>query len=240
MLQSLLVGVGIHRTGGVSYDRKLLEEKTLGDSEYRRWETEKTIRDAEEFSAAENLASSMRRKVGRLCTRTSFGFVLAADRERELDELLEVIRDEARAASLTLRTCSLSVSFVKGRIASSDTEAARAMVREVNVFLADLKAAIDAADAKLIREVLASAKGLDQVLAPDVATPLQEAIQAARAAAKLIIKEVVKKGEDAADVLASLDLGAIESARMLFLELDNTEAVAVPAVDASRFASVDV
>jgi hypothetical protein len=43
-----------------------------------------------------------------------------------------------------------------------------------------------------------------------------------------------------ADVLAALDLSAVESARMLFLELENTQqAVAVPAVDASRFAGLE-
>jgi hypothetical protein len=134
----------------------------------------------------------------------------------------------------------LSVSFLKGKIASDDREAARAMIAEVNAFLAELRQAIEAADPKLIREVLAGARGLDLVLEPSASQALQDAIEAARSAARTIRKEVVKRGEDPADVLASLDLSAVESARMLFLELESTEqAAAVPAVDASRFAGLE-
>lgn len=234
---SILLGVGIHRSGGVHYARKILEEYESGEGEVKEWNTVKTIDDKKDLEDAERAASKLRRMVGKLCARTSFGYLCPLEKEGDLDDLLAEMRHEAREVTLGLKTCALTVSFIKGRIAANDADAAKALTAEIGSFLTQLTDAIASADVKLIRHVLVEARGLDTLLAPAQSSLLQEAVAEAREAAKTIRKEMEKKGRSKELVVQGLALSAIDSARMCFLELaEVSEPSRLPSVDASRFA----
>jgi len=137
----------------------------------------------------------------------------------------------------------VSIYVIKGRIASSDAEAARAIGQEVAALIEGMNGAIDRLDPKAIKDAADKAKKMSAMLSPELASKVGDAVSTARAAARTIIRRVEKGGEEAAIVLADIQRGNIARARIAFLDLDTPEAPAaegpsLPAVDVRRFADL--
>lgn len=252
----ILVALKTQLVGGVTYTRVDLETgkteaelRAAADASGRpmpsvmRWETTRTIDDPEEHAAASKALSAARGLVARSCARTTYGLLCAEADEAALDAAVEAARkavDEHNAGATSTR---IGLYVLKGRIAGTDEQAARAIVADVRELIAAMDGGIARLDVEAIREAASRAAELGTMLAPEQRAAITGAVEAARKAARQIVKRVEKGGEQAAVVLADLQRGAIERARMSFLDLDTVEAPAsepVPAVDAARVAQLDL
>lgn len=81
-------------------------------------------------------------------------------------------------------------------------------------------------DVEAIRDAANRAKRLDAMVSPDASVRLQKAIDAARSAAR----QIVKAGETAAQEVDKRALRIISEGRTAFLDLDDAKEIAAPPV----------
>lgn len=231
--ESVLIVLNTRMVGGIKYQREELGQKVEDKTEMTEWKTLKIVDDVDETKLAIITRSKMRSLVTRHCKPTVMGLVCTKDNEAELDKGLQEAEELAREFNEKAKTCRLGVIGVKFDVQSDNEQAARVIAGQIKQVVEDLSAAIKEADVIKIREVLASARGLDDLL-PDKqgGIALSEAMRAARVAATTIKREVEKKARDIEDVRQELDLTPIESARAFFLDFsDDVDAgAAVPVV----------
>ncbi len=244
----LLVAMKSTLTGGVEYERRDLpaEESASADgaaaAAVARWETTRVIRDVEEHNAATKARSKAVKEIRSLCAVTSFGLLCPEAREADLDAAVLRARAIVDAHNGAARHTKINVFVLKGRIASSDTEAARAIGQEVAGLIEGMDAAINNLDPEAIREIATKAREMSAMLSPEMAATVGEAVEAARKAARQIAKRIEKKSEDAAVVLADIQRGGIQKARIAFLDFNAAPpppaGPALPAFAVGRFASL--
>lgn len=230
----ILVSLKTSVRGGVSYSRNEIEKAHTeeGTSEERaKWETERVIADAEEYKKALEVRGQARNLVHGKCSATSFGLICRLDGEAQLDEGIMKARALVDAFNASSTHSHLSVFVIKGRIASTDEEAARAIGSEVAELVQSMSAAVDALDPEAIRVACNKARAVSELLSEEQQAKVGDAIKQARSAARTIVSRIQKKGEDAAVVALDIQRGAIEKARIAFLDMDGdmvTEGAALP------------
>ncbi len=235
----LLVALKSSVTGGVSYQRKDIEH----DASRARWETTRTIEDPVEHERAIKARSRALREVRAVCSPTSFGLLCPVNLEPELNAAIRRARDIVDEHNDGAVFTQINIYVLKGRIADTDEEAARAIGQEVAELVAGMNSGIDRLDPKAIRDAASKARQMAAMLTEEQSGAVSEAIKQARKAARQIVKRVEKEGEQAAVVLADIQRGAIEKARIAFLDLedrDEEEQESLPAVNRQRFADLDV
>ena len=250
----ILVSLKTSLKGGVVYQRVDLEVEdatvvevdgeTVADKS--RWETTKIVDDPAELARATKIRSTARGRISAVCAPTSFGLICAAAREAELNkavaEAQEMIEDFNSGAIAT----KVELFVLKGRIAASDEEAAKAIASDVKDLLEQMEQGIRKLDVETIRDAASRARKLGAVLDPTQSERLGKAVAAARTAAREITKRVTKGGELAEKVLAELDTAPIQTARFAFLDLDTAPAAEgeasqeMPAVNLQRVAELDL
>lgn len=237
----LLIALTSRVAGGVRYTRTPLESP---DERSARWETLRTVEDPEERDRALQTRSLALRTIRGVCASTAFGLLCPEDREADLDAAVVTAMALRAEHNATAKTTRVELYLLKGRIAASDEEAARAIGSEVASMIDAMNSGIDRLDPKAIREAATKARELAGMLGPETAETVASAIEAARRAARQIVARVEKGGELAAVVLADIQRGAIERARIAFLDADDVVQAgpgeALPAVDLGRVAALDV
>lgn len=212
--------------------------------EVARWETTKVMDDPVERRAGEQARSKAIRAIRKHCARTAFGLLCTQADEAKLDAGIAEARKIVADFNATANTTHVAIFVLKGRVASDDREAARAIAAEVRELMDDMEGGIKAMDPEAIRQAADKAKEIGAMLGAEQADKVAEAVTQARKAAKAIVARVQKGGEDAAAVLQELQRGAIQKARIAFLDLDVPEVQSVgdalPAVDVARVAAIDV
>lgn len=225
----LLIALKSSVTGGVYYERVDLDR----DARRSKWETTRIVTDPEEHDRAVKTRAKALAEVRAVCSTSAFGLLCPEDKEAELDAAIaraQAIRAEHNASATSVR---VEIYALKGRIASTDEEAAKAIGSEVKEMISAMSAGIDKLDPKAIREAATRAKELSAMLADGQAETMTLAIEQARRAARQIVARVEKGGEIAAIVLADIQRGAIERARMTFLDLsEETSQPSGPALPA--------
>jgi hypothetical protein len=240
----LLVSLKSTVSGGVSYDRRDLPADESSGKAVSRWETTRVTEDADEHARATKARSNAVKEIRKICSVTSFGLLCPESSAADLEAAIARARGVAAAFNETARHTRVEVFVITGRIAASDVEAARAIGQEVAVMIASMNDAIDRLEPKAIREAANRAREMSAMLSPELSAKVGEAIDAARKAARIIVKRVEVGGEAAAVVLADIQRGGIEKARMAFLDLEGDAPVvsaepALPAIDVQRFAELD-
>jgi hypothetical protein len=236
----LLVALKSRVAGGIHYRRVDLDAP---DDATARWETTRTIDNPDEHERAVKARGLALTEIRRVCSATSFGLLCPEAYEGDLDAAIERAASVVRSFNATAECTRVDVFALKGRVAATDEEAARAIGDEVAEMLRGMEAGIDRLDPEAIRLAATKARELSAMLAPEQAERVADAIGAARKAAREIVKRVQKAGEPAAEVLRSLSRSAIEKARMAFLDLDDSGEVqgdALPAVAVQRFGDLDL
>lgn len=218
----LLVSLKTSLRGGVTYARRDIEADHTTEEGARRaaWETVREIPDPEEFERATQARSKARVAVSRACCASSFGLLCPQARKAELQAGIEEARAIAREHNLGASRSYVDVFVIVGRVAQDDAEAARAISSELRELMQAMKDGIAAADPEAIREAATRARNLGAMLTPDVAGKVSEAITEARKAARELTARVGKAGEQAAAVVAELQVSKIEAARFAFLDMD--------------------
>ncbi len=222
----LLVALRTAVSGGVAYKREDIE-----DGEHVAvWKTK--VR-----GSASNLIRGA-------CSVTTFGLLCPNDRETYLKEATAAAKALVTEYNKDAKHTQISLNVFSARIASTDEEAVRAISSEVAELLERMEAGIKKLDPKAIREAVGKAKEIAMMLGEDRAKQVSAAVEQAQKAARIIVKRVVKDGEQGAVVLAEIQRGAIASARMAFLDLsaepDEKPTEVGPAVAVDRFAFLDV
>jgi hypothetical protein len=237
----ILVALRSHVSGGVRYERADLAPS--GD-EAARWETRKLVDDEAEHERAVKARALAVREVRKECAATSFGLLCGASNEGGLDAAYARARAIVDEFNASARFARISIAMLKGRIASTDEEAARAIGAEVAGLIREMNQGIDKLDPGAIREAASRALQMASVLSEDRQIYVSTAVEAARKAARQIVKRIQKDGEVAAVVLADIQRGAIDKARIAFLDTDEDalqdESDAMPAVDVARVAGLDI
>src|SRR5262249_23994934 len=160
--------------------------------------------------------------ISSVCAHSAFGLLCQGEKEKQLDDAIRESRALANAFNASAKTVQISVYVLKGRIAQTDQEAARAIASEMKSLVEEMKAGIGAADVEAVREAASKAKKIGRMLDGDAAKRVSAAVEEARAAAKTIAKTLVdtKSAEAALEEVAKFKLTALESARFAFLDLD--------------------
>lgn len=252
---AILVSLKSSVSGGVTYTRTTLDAPKMPEAmtvtapvasdsekaertEVERWETLKIVEDADEHKRATIARGKALTEIRKLCIASAFGLLCPLAYESELSEAIERARAIATAHNETARHTRISLYVIRGHIASTDEEAARAIGDEVRTLVAQMDAGISKLDVEAIREAASKARSLSAMLSDEQSAIVSEAVKGARAAARAIAKRVEKDGEMAAIVLADIQRGAIERARMAFLDLDDTSAPVAPDSEPAPVANV--
>lgn len=242
----LLVSVKSTVVGGVAYRRIDLDhngEPAPEGSDVARWETTRVIEDRAEYEAAIKARGAALTAIRKVCSATTFGLLCPMEQEGALDAAITQARGIVDTHNAQATHTRVSVFALKGRIASDDAEAARAITQEIAGLVVRMDQGIASFDAEAIRKAANEAREMSNMLGDSAKAKIDGAIEQARKAARMIVKRIEKEGEDRAVVLADIQRGQIESARIAFLDLDGgkTEASdALPTVQAQRFADLDL
>lgn len=246
----LLVSVKTKLTGGVQYDRVDLANRTEGAATVAKWETTRVIEDQAEFDRATKARSEAACAIRRHCIPSAFGLLCPYDRREALEagivEAAEIVRDWNAAKPRT----RLAVYVLRGEIATTDQEAARAISAEVRELVAEMRAGIDGLDPERIRKAATTAKQLGAMFSEEQGVRVGEAVKQARQAAREIVERVQKNGERAEVVIGTLNTSAVNENRFAFLDIDAATqdgaepaaqtVDAAPAVSEARFAGLEL
>lgn len=232
--------------GGVTYQRTDLDADGMPVEEgadVARWETTRIIEDKDEHERAVKARGKAISLIRKECQETTFGLLCPEQREGALDAAIAKAREIVDAHNASAASTKISIHTLKGRVASNDAEAARAITSEIGQLVVQMDRGIAQLDSKAIRAAADRAREMSAMLDDSVKGKIDAAIEQARKAARTIVKRIEKEGEDKAIVLMDIQRGQIESARIAFLDMsgDNAAPVeALPAVQAQRFAALDV
>lgn len=243
----LLVSLKSSVAGGVTYQRVELEvdaATAAGEAaDVQRWETTKTVDDKEEHERATKCRSKALGLIRKVCQATSFGLLCPESQEGALDAAVTAARQLVDAHNESASSTRVGLYVIKGRVASNDAEAAKAITSEIAGLVIQMTNGINTFDPKAIREAADKARELSAMLSEDKQEKVNAAIAQARAAARTIVKRIQNEGEARETVLLDIQRGQIESARIAFLDMSGdptTGETTMPAVDAQRFADLDV
>lgn len=226
-----LVSLKTSLQGGVSYQRVDLDaDKPEGDdaAAIARWETTRRIDDPDEHKRAVKARGAASALIRAVCTHTAFGLLCPESRGSELDEAIRDAQALIDTHNQAAHSTHVRVYVLRGRIASTDEEAVRALSSEVREVLEEMQSGIRRLDVEGIRSAASRARKLGAILDAEQATKVNRAVEAARDAAKQIVKRIDVEAADAVRAVAETMSGPIEQARFAFLELEESIATAGP------------
>ncbi len=232
----ILVAARSHVTGGVTYTRSPVRKlpdaiAAVGETEreIEQWETTKITDDKDEHERAKKAQGRARGEISKLCLKTAFGLVCPIDREGELVAAIDRAHGHAEAHNTdpSTRYTRVSLFVMRGQVAATDEGAIKAIGDEVRKITAQWNDGIAKLDVKGIRKASEKARSLAAMLDGEQSVIVSEARKAAMKAANTIAKRVDRDGEIAAIVLADIQRGAIERARIEFLDLDDGPALPI-------------
>lgn len=222
----LLVSLKTGLSGNISYRTSSLESRRGEDGSHRaKWETERTIADEAEHEEAVKVRSKARGLIAAVCSHSAFGLLCPETAEDELSKAIEEAQQLATEFNEKARITRLGVYVMAGRIAPDDVEAVKAINSEVRDLLADMERGVRNLDVDVIRAAANKARGLGAMLTPDAAARINVAIEAARKAAR----QIVKAGEAAGAEIDKRAIRAITESRTAFLDLEDAAEIAEPA-----------
>ena len=230
---SLLVLLKCSIHGGVVYktkDFKRVDKE--GVDEASEWSTEKEVLDKEERSEGSNLCRVVRKSLfliddKREDVRTNsveFSglpncYIVPKEREPNLARLDELNTERVQEFNRAAKYVRLDYSFITFDLAGvQEEEVWKLIIRQVQDGLDDLKAGMAECDPKKIKDVVKKMRSLDQVLLPEAARPLEAALEAARAQAKIIRKGLKDNADDLESIKTKLNSSSIDLARFAFDE----------------------
>src|SRR5262245_2839700 len=186
----LLVSLRTTVRGNVKYERHVLEaEHTTGEgTEKERWETERTVFNPAEHERAVKAQSKARSIISGVCVKSDFGLLCPEDKAEDLEKAIDAARAVAREFNDDAKLSHLSVNVITGHVASDDVRAVKAINEEVRDLLDDMAEGLKNLDVKEVRAAASRAKNLGGMLDGDANVRIQIAIDAARSAAKKIVK----------------------------------------------------
>lgn len=222
----LLVSLKTTLSGNVHYSAKDIETDHLDADGARRavWETTRVVDDPTEHEAGVKARSKARSLITGVCAHSTFGLLCPESDADKLRAAITEARAEADAFNAEASLTTLAVNVIVGRIAADDVEAVRAINSEIRDLMYDMERGLRSMDVQTIREAANKARALSTMLSPVAAERARKAIDAARAAAR----QIVKAGEEAAQEVDQAVLDTIRNSRLAFLDLDEADEIQAP------------
>jgi hypothetical protein len=226
----LLVSLKTSIRGNIRYDHRDIEREHLTEDgrQLAKWETERTISDPAEYEAATKVRSKARSVISSVCATSAFGLLCPEKSADNLDSAIAEARRLTEEFNAAAKLTRVRVYIIAGRIAADDAEAVRAINSEVRDLLASMAEGVRNLNVKAVRDAADRARDIGRMLSPDAQTRIQSAIDAARGAAR----QIVKAGEQVAREIDLQAIRRITEARTAFLDLEPAAEVAAPAADA--------
>lgn len=226
LIPGLLVSLKTTIAGNIQYKTRdlLPSEQAPEMGTVAEWQTTRVIADAAEYEAAKKARSKARSVVVGACISSSFGLLCPERNEGALIDAVNQaykIRDEFNATS---RLTKISVGVIKGKIASDDEQALRAINGEVAELIEQMQAGAANLDPTAIRDAANKLKDVGAMLSPAVKERVDAAIDIARKDAR----RLVKAGETAASVVDQSVVAALAHSRTAFLDMDEQDDIAAP------------
>lgn len=220
----LLVSLKTNIRGGVNYQTETIEaEHAQGAARVATWQTRREITDAAEHESAIKARGLARTAIVRTCCASTFGLLCPISNESQLTEGIEAARAIADEFNRTARYSRLDVFVIAGRIADSDTEAAKAIGSEVRELIEAMERGVRTADPAAIRDAANKARAMAGMLSPDAASAVSKAISEVRTIARDIVRRVERSGESAASIVQGLQLESLKAARFAVLDMDEAQ-----------------
>jgi hypothetical protein len=223
----LLVNLSIRTSGNVKYTKQVIEAEHLTEAgaEEARWETQRSIADPAEHKLSVETRSKMRSKIVAVCSDSAFGLLCP---ERDKDTLEAAIAEARKLAddfNANASMTQVNLYVLTGRIAPDDVEAVKAINSEVEGLLERMADGIGRLDVKAVRDAASRAKSVGEMLTAEMQARVQIAVDAAREAAK----KIVKAGDQAAIEIDKSAMRKIRDMRTAFLDLDAAGEIQAPA-----------
>ena len=215
----LLVSLRTNLTGNVSYRAQEIEADHIDPATGARvakWETERQIADPAEHERAVKARGRARTLIVGVCTQSAFGLLCPEQDGEKLSAAIASAREIADEFNRTAMLTRINVAVICGRIAADDVEAVRAINSEVRELLETMERGVRNLEPAQIREAANRARALSTMLSPQAAARANAAIEAARTAARAI----VKAGETAAVEVDAQAVELIRTSRLAFLDMD--------------------
>ena len=223
----LLVSLKTSVTGNVAYRRQDIETEhlTADGAKRARWETERTVVDPAEHDEAIKVRGKCRTLVTAICSASAFGLLCPEEGAAELMQAVEEAQALAADFNRRAKLTRIGVYVIAGKVAADDAQAVRAIASEVRDLLADMETGLRNLDVKTVRDAANKARDIGRMLTPTAQARVQVAIDAARSAAR----RIVKAGETAALEVDARALRSITESRTAFLEIgDDIGEIAAP------------
>jgi hypothetical protein len=218
----LLVSLKTTKRGGTEYDRVDLSGKKDGQATIEEWKTTKRVADAKEDDRATKLRSKLAGLVRKVCAPSAFGLICPVSKEKELDEAIADAKAGAAKFNMEAKTVQIGIYALKGRIAETDQEAARAIKDELKDMLAEMQRAITGGAVDDAREAASKLLKMGMVLDETTQGKVKRAVEEVREIAKQTIKRVAEGGVTTAQAVAGIKFTATEEARFAFLDEGET------------------
>jgi hypothetical protein len=222
----LLVSLKTSIRGNISYDHRDIEREYLTEDgkQLARWETERTIAKPAEYETARKVRSKARSIISGVCAKSEFGLLCPEKSADDLDKAIVEAWTLAEEFNDTATLTRVRVYVIAGRIVPDDVEAVRAINSEIGDLLTRMAEGVRNLDVRIVRDAADRARDLGRMLSAEAGARVQEAIEAARSAARTI----VKSGEQAAAEIDQRTIDRIAAARTAFLDLDTAGEIATP------------
>lgn len=220
----LLVSLKTSVRGNVSYKTTDLQPLTNVEGEvYTRWETEKHIADAAEHELAVQTRAKCRSLIVGCCANSAFGLLCPESKADQLELAIADARKLAEEFNAKASITRVTVNVIAGKVNPNDAEAIRAINGELRDLIDGMAEGVRNLNAEGIRAAATKAKSLGSMLSPTAQVRIQDAIDAARSAAR----KIVSAGEQAAIAVDHEAVKALREARTAFLDIDTPEAAFV-------------
>lgn len=229
----LLVSVKTGIDGNVQYLRNEIESDhvTARGTREAEWQTRRVISDPAEYETGQKVRSKALSLIRSVCIKSSFGLLCPEAKQADLNQRVIEARAMVSAFNRQATLTGVKLYVLIGRVASDDVEAVRAIKSEIRDLIKSMQDGIKNNDATAIREAATRAKGVGRMLSEEAQKRVQDAVDMARAAAKVI----VKTGEEAAVEIDAATIRKLAKARTSFLDIDE-DADAPAAVISARSA----
>lgn len=228
----LLVSLSTRMSGGVEYRRTDLDvDKPATDgAKVERWETVKVVADPEEHERASKTRGKCGSLIRAVCTKSAFGLLCPSADKDKLDAAIAEARQLAADFNATAKTVQIGVYVLKGQIAESDREAARAILSEMRELIEGMRRGIRSGDVVAVREAASQAKKIAVMLDDENAKTITTAVTEARDYAKAIAKKLVE-GDDAKEFAEKVEFRALDESRFAFLDFDEAPVTQAAVID---------
>lgn len=236
----LLVSLKTSLCGGVSYAVNTLDpDHAEGDARVARWETQRTIVNAEEHARATVARGKVRSLIRGVCIESAFGLLCPMTKQDALSEAIDEARALVNKHNGAAEFTRIEFYVLTGRVADDDQSAAAAIASEVRGLLDAMETAVKAADPEAIRAAANKARSMAGMLSEGAAKQVGAAVEEVRRIARKIVKEAEVSAEQAAAVVTDAKLDALKAARFAVLDLspegaETTMAAAAPAAGPGR------